>query len=180
MPCNTPLLLSGGMDTQNNRVLLDSCVASCLLAKRGDELDDKPLYEDLLSGMQYVVCPITEAESLHLNYTRGIGPERVAEQREFLDEAEFLSISSSTAKICADLDWPGGGHQRPGQNDQWLVAIAKEHGIPLATKDKGLADKAKDIVEILHVTKPDKDKPKKNKKSLLGFLGSLWIRPLPS
>ena len=130
---------------------------SCLLATRGMELIDRQIYEDLLSGMQYVFCPITEAESLHLNYTRGIGPERVAEQREFLDEAEFLAISSSTAKIYADLDWPGGGHQRPGQNDQWLVALAKEHRIPLATKDKGLADKAKDIIEILHVPKPDKE-----------------------
>ena len=137
-------------------------------------------YEDLLAGMQYAICPITEAESLRLIYTRNIGDKRVAEQREFLDEAEFLSIGSSTAKIYTDLDWPGGGHQRPGQNDQWLVAVAKEHGIPLATKDKGLANKAKDIVEILHVTKPDKDKPKKSKKSLLGFLGSLWIRSLPS
>ena len=168
------------MDEQPSKVLLDSCVMSCLLATRGTELIDRQIYEDLLSGMQYAVCPITEAESLHLNYTRGIGPERVAEQREFLDEAEFLPIGSSTAKIYADLDWPGGGHQRPGQNDQWLVALAKEHGIPLATKDKGLADKAKDIIEILHVPKPDEDKPKKGKKPLLGFLGSLWIRSLPS
>ena len=81
---------------------------SCLLATRGMELIDRQIYEDLLSGMQYVVCPITEAESLHLNYTRGIGPERVAEQREFLDEAEFLPIGSSTAKIYSDLDWPRG------------------------------------------------------------------------
>ena len=145
------------MDEQPRKVLLDSCVLSCLLAKRGEELEDKPLYEDLLSGMQYAVCPVTEAESLHLSYTRSLGDKRVAEQREFLDEAEFLPIGSSTAKIYADLDWPGGGHQRPGQNDQWLVALAKEHGIPLATKDKGLADKAKDIVEILHVPKPDKE-----------------------
>ena len=111
-----------GLNTEHNKVLLDTSVVSCLLAVRGEDLKERKDYEDLLAGMQYAICPITEAESLRLIYTRNIGDKRVAEQREFL----------------------------------------------------------KDIVEILHVTKPDKDKPKKNKKSLLGFLGSLWIRSLPS
>ena len=132
--------------------MLDSCVFTCLLAVRGEERDHRPLYEALLKGMQYVVCPVTEAESWNTSYINSLGPKRLAEHRKFLDDAEYLLLSSSTAKIYADIPWPRGGHEKPGQNDQWLVALALEHGIPLATKDKGLVDLAKDIITILHVS----------------------------
>lgn len=153
------------MDAQprgSDKVLLDSCVFTCLLAVRGKEWDHKPHYVDLLKGMQYVVCPVTEAESWHTSYANHLGPKRLAEHRKFLDDAEYLLFSSSTAKIYADIAWPRGGHEKPGQNDQWLVALALEHGIPLATKDTGLADLAKDIITILHVS-PEQMEQKSDK-----------------
>ena len=108
-------------------------------------------FENLLAGMTYAVCPITEAESWHRARRDELGSRRTEELREFLEDAKYLPITSNTAKIYSDIPWRERGTDKPGQNDQWLVALALEHKISLATWDGGVARQAAGIVPILYV-----------------------------
>ena len=138
---------------ESDKVLLDTGVVTCLTAEKGEAEPYKKPFENLLAGMQYVVCPVTEAESWHRARRNHLGPRRTGKLLEFLEGAEYLQITSSTAKIYSDIPWPERGNDKPGQNDQWLVALAIEHKIPLATWDGGVARQAAGIVPILYLPK---------------------------
>ncbi len=63
--------------------------------------------------------------------------KRVQEIEQLKGLATILDISESTAKIYGEIKIQLSRKGRPiPENDIWIAAIAKEHGLTLLTKDK--------------------------------------------
>jgi tRNA(fMet)-specific endonuclease VapC len=116
-------------------VLLDTTVAIDHLRRRNGQL-----VQHLQSGGM-LHLPLTALGELHAGVERSSQPvQTLAGVRAFLNSVSILYPDDLTAtqygKIYAEL--AVAGTPIP-QNDLWIAALARQHGLPVATQDTHFA-----------------------------------------
>ena len=116
--------------TEHSSVLLDTSVVIAHL--RGE-----PAVTDHLMRTRAFV-PLTVIGELHFGACNSSNPSKnMASIRSFLESCRVLLLTERTAElygqIKTELELAG---KRIPENDVWIAAVAKEHGLPLVTRDR--------------------------------------------
>ncbi len=115
-------------------VLLDTTIA-------GAHLRGNARVSERLAEVQVCFMPTVALGELHYGLWRSA---RMEENRQRLDRwlrtVVLLPVSAATAEHYGTLKQQIAPAGTPiPENDLWIAAVAKEHGLPLATRDEHFA-----------------------------------------
>ena len=119
------------MSPAGSGILLDSSVII-------DHFRGDPRIGEALEGAAALYLPTIVLGELYYGAFRSAFCSKQLDQiRRFLRAAVVIGTDSQTSEVYGRIrsDLASTGHQIP-ENDVWVAAIARQHGLPLATRDR--------------------------------------------
>lgn len=102
-----------------------------------DVFSEDPAAERVVEDADTVFLPVPALGELHFGVRRARDPEAALVQlKEFLALVHVLDCDPDTARQYADVRDGLRAKGRPiPENDMWIAAIARQHGLTVATRD---------------------------------------------